>query len=254
MNPVSLGTLIRRVRQRCGLEGATAAVTDYEITDHLNVSLANELYDLIRQAVGDNYYRKTYQIATASSVQSYDLPADFLSLISADAWLAPPTAPGSTSLKINLRRYMEFERNMYQQILLGWTPGATALYTLSAQQITFQPTPTTSAAAITLNYVPVSPQIGGGPQTPAPNADGTWQPCNYTDTWDDVNGWSELAVLDAAEKVCLKYNRLDMVAAMQQRRAALALKIRGVINLRHAGEPDRMQQPMMRNYGDGWLE
>jgi hypothetical protein len=253
VNPVSLGTLIQRVRQRYGGEGGTQQITDWEITDLLNVSLANELYDLVRQAVGDQYYRRSYNLTMQQSVQSYDLPADFLTLLSVDIWLSPPTTPGAVALKINARRYMEYERNYYQQILLGWSAGATALYTLSGSQITFQPTPV-SAVAVTLNYVPVSPQLGGGQNTSGNLPVGIAQPNNYSDVWDDINGWSELAVLDAAAKCCLKLNRLDMVQAFQQRNMWLSKKIQGLIQLRHAGEPERTSMPWSPQWGDGWTE
>lgn len=248
MNPVTLATLITRVRQRYGGEGATQTITDLEISDHLNVSLANELYDLVRQSVGDQYYRRTYQFTTQQSVNSYDLPADFLALVSVDVWLTQPTVPGANALKINARRYMEYERNYYQQILLGWSAGASALYTLNAQQITFQPTPV-SAVYIGINYVPVSPQLGGGADPTDPS-----KPASPHDTWDDVNGWSEIAVLDAAAKCCLKLGRLDMVQALQLRNQMMAKKIAGLIQLRHEGEPERVNMPYQPAWGDGWRE
>lgn len=253
MNPVTLKTLITRVRQRVGMEGATKSVTDLEITDNLNVSLALHLYDLIRMAVQDNYYRKPYVVSMQPNVAQYDLPSDFLTLTSVDVWLVTPTQPGALTYRINARRYMEYERNYYQQILLGWSAGATALYSLTGNCITMQPTPT-QAVTLQLNYVPTSPQIGGGPNTTQnldPNGNPT-QPNNYTDTWDDVNGWSEVAVLDSAAKVCLKLNRLDMVGILDQRRDALKHDIRSLIALRHAGEPERVQYPQQRSWGDGW--
>ena len=246
-SPVTLGTLITRVRQRIGIEGA-GTITDWEITDCLNVSLANKLYDVVRQAVGDQYYRKQYIITTLAQVQAYDLPGDFLNLISVDVWLQPPSAPMSTNLKINARRYMEYERNYYLNILLGWSEGCTCLYTLSANQIMFQPTPITSAT-IGLNYVPVSPQLGGGQSTVTPGT-----PNNYTDTWDDVNGWAEIAILDAAAKCALKLNRFDSVAALEQRGAGMRVDIQNLIQLRHAGEPERAQMPWIQGFGDGWRE
>jgi hypothetical protein len=244
-SPVTLGTLITRVRQRIGIEGAQT-ISDWEITDCLNVSLANELYDLVRQSVGDNYYRRSYQITTQQNVNAYDLPGDFLSLISVDVWLSAPTA---LAIKINARRYMEYERNYYQQILLGWSAGATCLYALTGQQITFQPTPIT-AVYVALNYVPVSPQLGGGMLPGSSPA----VPNSYTDTWDDINGWSEIAILDAAAKCALKLNRLDIASALQQRNLMMSKKIQGLIALRQAGEPERAQMPWTAAWGDGWRE
>jgi hypothetical protein len=243
-SPVTLQTLITRVRQRIGIEGAQT-ISDWEITDCLNTSLASELYDTVRQAVDEQYYRRWYQITTLQGVQAYDLPADFLTLISVDVWLSAPTA---TAIKINARRYMEYERNYYQQILLGWSAGATCLYSVNGPQIVLQPTPIT-AVYVALNYVPVSPQLGGGillgssPQVPN----------SYTDTYDDINAWSEIAVLDAAAKCALKLNRLDMVAACEARVDRMMKKIQGLISLRNA-EPARAQMPWTAAWGDGWRE
>lgn len=248
MNPVSLQTLITRVRQRLNAEGAVRQITDWEITDCLNVSWATELYDLVRQSVGDQYFRKTYSISTITGTQAYDLPGDFLALISVDVWLASPGTPGATQLKVNARRYMEYERNLYQQILIGWSVGATCLYSLTGQQITFQPTPVTTLY-LQLNYVPVSPQMGGGP-----DPTGT-VPMRYGDVLDDIDGWAEVAVLDAAKKCAMKLKQFDLIQAINVERADLRKRILGLTQLRHAGEPERANFPQSRGgWGDGYLE
>jgi hypothetical protein len=263
-SPVPLFQLIQRVRQRYGGEGATGNITDWEITDCINVSWATELYDVVRASVGDKYYEAPFVIQLQSSVAQYDLPADFLALLSLDVWLGTPGTPGSSQLKINGMRYMEYERNMYQQILVGWNQGATVLYTLiGSSSIRFQPTPT-QALYVQLNYVPVAPRLGGGPNmspatlstltTPYYPAGVPQQPQNYNDVFDDINGWAEVVVLDAARKCCLKLNRLDMVQALAAERDALRKRIESVVPLRHAGEPERVNFPQARLFGDGWLE
>lgn len=235
-NPVTLTVLITRVRQRANLEGATAFITDAEITDHLNVSLANELYDLIRQSVGDMYYRKTVTFLTTSQTSVYSLSSvgasDLVSLLSVDAYLGPNIV--ATAPKLNARRYMEEERNLHVSLPLGWAQGQWILYSLTGTSITFQPIPD-SAYAIGLNYVPTSPQLVSG-----------------SDTWDDINGWSELAVLDAASKCLLKANRLELAQYCDLRRAALKQEIRAVITMRNAMEPERTHMYGSRQYGDGW--
>lgn len=253
---VTLGTLITRTRQRWNGEGDNS-VTDWEIADSLNTSLAVEFYDVVRQAVGDNYFRNPYIITMQQGIQSYDLPSDHLSLMSVDVWTSPIGtvipygSPGSTMLKINARRYMEYERNYYQQILLGWSVGATVLYSLTGPQITFQPTPV-QAFAVQLNYVPVFRHLGGGQLML--NGVPQGRPANYNDTLDDINGWAELGVLDAAAKCALKKRQYDAVAAFGGRLALMRQKVASVISLRHAGEPERPNMPFARGMGDGWLE
>jgi hypothetical protein len=242
MNPVTLQVLLTRTRQRCNIEGNTLGVTDLELTDSLNSSLALEVYDLMRLAVGENYFRKPapYVFTTGNNVMAYDLPGDFLSLYSIDVYLAGTTPQGSW--KINARRYTENERNLYQGVPLGWYTGATVLYSMNASQIIFQQ-PALNGWMVALNYVPVAPKLGAGPNTTTnldPNGNPT-QPINYGDTWDDVNGWSEIAVLDAARKACLKLNRLDMVAVLSGEKERLKAQVKSLLPLRNAGEPLRPQ-------------
>ena len=252
-NPVTLGTLITRVRQRCNIEGNLQGITDWEITDSLNVSLANELYDLLRQSVGDQYFRKQFLITTKLQQNTYDLPADFLTLISVDVWTQPPATPGSTAYKINARRYMEYERNFWNNIQLGWTMGCTAVYTLNGSSIVFQPTPTQSFS-VAMNYVPVSPQLGGPKNVGGSVPAGQAQPSNYLDTWDDVNGWSEIAVLDAAAKCATKLKQYDLVSVCEARRAELYKRFSALAALRHTGEPERAQMPWTGQWNGGWTE
>ena len=265
-SPVMLGTLITRGRQRTNTEGDLFGVTDYEWTDNLNGSLATEVYDLCRQAVGENYFRKPYTFATKNTATAYDLPADFLSLLSIDIYLAGQQ-PGST-WKINARRYTEAERNLYQGVPLGWYTGAMVMYSTTGQQITFQQ-PSIQGWQVQLNYVPTSPKLGGGqnlngPTTPVitngslTSGGVAMQPCNYTDTWDDINGWSEIAVLDASRKCALKKNRLDLLQVLAMEKERLKAQVKSLLPLRNAGEPLRPQVfgrssgQGMGGVGGGW--
>lgn len=261
-SPVALGVLISRVRQRINVEG-DAGLTDWEIADSLNVSLATEVYDLCRQAVGENYYRRPYTFQTGNSVSAYDLPGDFLSLLSIDIYLAGQTIQGAW--KINARRYLESERNLYQGVPLGWYTGAMVMYSTTGQQITFQQ-PAIAGWEVALNYVPTAPKLGGGPNMSAPLLPATpaWpqgvptQPCSYTDTWDDINSWGEIAVLDAARKAALKRNRLDMVQMLAAEKERLKAQVKSLLPLRNAGEPLRPQVfgrstgQGLGGWGGGW--
>ena len=252
-SPVALGTLITRSKQRLNIEG-DAGITDWEHTDNLNGSLATEVYDLCRQAVAENYFRKPYTFTTGNGVYAYDLPGDFLSLISIDVYLAGTTPNGAW--KINARRYNEEERNINQGVPLGWYPGAMVLYSTTDGQITFQQ-PAISGWTVQLNYVKTAPKLGGGPNMSAPLLPPTpaWpqgvptQPCNYTDTWDDINGWSEIAVLDNARKCALKRNRLDMVQVLAMEKERLKAQVKSLLPLRNAGEPLR---PQIFGRSSGW--
>jgi hypothetical protein len=261
-SPVTLGELITTCRQRWNGEG-DQGVTDWELTRALNKSLATEVYDLCRQAVAENYYRKPYTFATGNNVSAYDLPGDFLSLISMDIYLAGQTVQGAW--KINARRYLESERNIYQGVPLGWYTGAMVYYSTTANQITFQQ-PSITGWNVQVNYVPVAPKLGGGPNLTGtllppsgeyPNGTPI-APCNYTDTWDDINGWSEIAVLDAARKAAYKKNRLDLAQVLFGEKERLKAQCKSLLPLRNAGEPLRPQVfgrssgQGMNGWGGGW--
>jgi hypothetical protein len=255
VHTVLLGTLITRVRQRYGGELApgasmlTANITDWEITDCINVSWKTELYDVVRASVGDKYYESAYVLQLNNGTQIYDIPRDHLATLSIDVWLGVPTLPGSNQLKINGMRSMEYERNLYNTVTLGWGPGCTFLYTLQANTIKFQPTPV-QALYVQMNYIPVPPDLGGGQLVVNGVPQGV--PCNYDDPFDDINGWAEVVVLDAARKCCLKLNRLDMVAALTTERDDLRKRIQSVVPLRHAGEPERANFPQQGAWGGGY--
>lgn len=229
---VQLQTLITRVRQRANIEGANAFITDAEITDCLNQSYANEVYDLLRQFVGEQYLTRPlpYTFLTQPNVSSYPQPADLLSLTGVDIWLGG-NAP------ISGRRYSISERNKYRAFPFGWNYGSPVGYTLQGPNINFLSVPT-AAFQVDLYYVPVFKAL-----------------VELTDTLDDVNGWSEIAVLDAAIKCLIKEGSLDMANFLEGRKAALVQKVKSAGPNRHANEPEQVNQIAFRSeWGDGWLD
>lgn len=234
-NPVTLTTLITRVRQRANVEGFTLSIPDTEITDALNVSLANEVYNLVRQAVGDKYYEKNITFTTSNGTNIYSLSSigasDLVALVSVDAYLSANVTAAAP--RLNCRRYMEEERNLYVSLPLGWSIGQWILYSLQGANLRFQPIPD-SAYAIGVNYVPTSPVLVAG-----------------GDTWDDINGWSELAVLDVAALCLAKAKQFEAAAYFDGRRAALKEQIKAQIPMRNT-EPERTHQFGRLQYGDGW--
>jgi hypothetical protein len=234
-SPVTLTTLQTRVQQRCNFEGATGFVSLAEITDCLNGSIATEVYDLIRADVSDEYYRKTVTFLTTSGTNVYTLAGigatDFLTLRSVDAFLGANIS--ATAPKLNCRRYLDEERNLYVSLPLGWAYGQWILYSLTGQSITFQPIPD-SAYAIGINYVPVPTAL-----------------VNPGDTFDDINGWSEIAVLDAASKCLAKAKQFEAAQYYDARRIAMKQEIRALISLRNS-EPERTHAFGRQQWGDGW--
>src|ERR1039458_7576738 len=112
---VTAQQLILRDRQRTNLENATTFIPDSEILDCLNGSLANEVYDLLRQSVGDNYYRQKFTFHTSQGVYNYLLPSDLLTDISVDVWFGG-------QFPYSARRYAEADRNVLRGVPFGWGP------------------------------------------------------------------------------------------------------------------------------------
>lgn len=212
---VSLTTLLTRVRQRADIENATARFTDAEITDHINEAIA-EFYDVVRASWGEDYFRSSFPITTVSGQLVYSLPADFLSLISVDVML------GSLAVASG-RPFMENERNWLRSFPTAlWIVGDRFYYRLAASNITLQTAP--SGYSISLNYIPTPPKLATG-----------------GDTVDGIAGWEEYVVLDAAIKCMLKDQDMEMVAALEQRKAGIKARIDTMATERDAGQTSRVQ-------------
>lgn len=237
-NYVTLQTLTNRVLQRANLEGSLDATnaglkfcTQNEVTDLVNSSLANEVYDLLRESVGDNYFRKTFTFTTTEATTFYTIPSDLLTIISVDVWLGG-------QYPVCAKRYQEGQRNILRAFPFGWNYTYPVYYQLQGSGpsggINFLAAPN-AGFRIDLNYCPTCPQL-----------------VNLTDTWDDINGWSEIAVLDAASKLCIKDGQLDVAQYLDARKGALVAKVRAMGPQRHAGEPEAVNIIENRpNWGDG---
>lgn len=226
MNNVTLTNLILQTRQRCDIENATARFTDAEITNYLNDSYA-EFYDLVREAYGADYYMATTTpVNTVPGTELYSIPADFLAVNTVDIQLAP-------NIRISGRRYSQADRNHLRNLPLSpiaWTRFTPVWYRLKGQNISFLPIPA-GAYTFTIDYVPTPTRMT------APSS-----------TIDDVNGWSEYIVLDAAAKCMRKDQDFEMVQSLESAKAGLAERIRKMAPERDQGLPSKVQ---ILAYGDG---
>ena len=86
---MSLLELRNAVRQRADIVNSTQFYTDEELNSYINQS-AFELYDLLIQKYGDNYYVKTpaYDFFTDGTSEFYPLPSDFYKLLGVDLFLS----------------------------------------------------------------------------------------------------------------------------------------------------------------------
>jgi hypothetical protein len=192
---VTLEQVLVRVRQKANVENVTQFVTEAELTDMTNQSLA-EWYDMIRLTTfGGQYYRSTYAITTVGTQGTYALPTDFLNLLSVDCFLTPGAS--TTSMVRSARPYQEEQRNMFRYWPVGgWLVSNPIFYQLQGPNISFIPTPQ-SAFQVNLNYTPTAPVL-----------------VSATDSFDSINGLDEWIVIDVAIKVLQKGNKSERIAQL----------------------------------------
>jgi hypothetical protein len=222
----SLGTLRVNVRNRTNTE-TSEFVTDDEINAYINAS-AQELYDILVQKYGDNYYTVTpYEFATDGSNDYFDLPVDFFKLLGVDLKIA--LGPNAY---VTLRPFTFAERNKYA------TPNVQTLYGLRTNlryrvhgtKLWLVPRPSVGQY-IRMHYIPRMP----------------WMVAD-TDVLDGVSGWEEYVVVDASIKVLTK-EESDVSVFMAQK-TALLQRIESAAENRDAGSPATVADVV--GVGAGW--
>jgi hypothetical protein len=225
---VSLSSLRTQARQRADFEASptsTSFVPDAELNGYINNSLA-ELYDLLLEANGDEYYAVSgTPFNTVSGIEGYSLPADFYKLVGIDASVG--------GFKETLRQFPFGERNRYANLAApGWYRGARLYYRLRKEQVIFMPVPD-GAYAITILYVPNCPILV---------ADG--------DVFNFHGGWEEYVIADAAIKMQVKEETDTTV--LQLAKQGLIARIRAAAPDRDAGAP-QVVTDATRGAEDDWL-
>lgn len=185
-------------------------VTDPEITNYINASIG-ELYDVIIQHYGEDYYVSTDTINVTANTSSYALPSDFYKLLGADLVL-------DSNRSVTLKRFNFNERNK-STVLQDRTPYRYR-YHLVGDNIEFRPTPN-SGDTVKLWYIPL--------------------PVELSDDADEVkgfSGWEEYIIIDAAIK-CLQKEESDVGVLFGQKQAMLQ-RIETAAENRTVAEPSRI--------------
>jgi hypothetical protein len=225
--PVSLGILSERVLQRSNLEGASAFIKPYELTDLINGSLAEWVDEVRATTWNGTYTRALHAITTSSGVASYPLPGDFLTLLSVDIAIGG-------GIVSSAHPYQEEQRNAFRNMPLaaGWGFSAPIYYQIQGTDISFIPAPQ-GAYSVTVNYVPTAPVLSD------PN-----------DTIDSINGWEEFIVLDAAIKCLLKAGEAETIPSLTQRLEQQRHRIRSMAPRRDQYGAERVH--VIENAGSDW--
>ena len=173
---------------------ASSFITETELTRLVNGKV-KELYDLLLEARGCEYYATEATIAIAAGTPRYDLPANFYQLSSVTLeWtdldfelLFPVTA--------------NRQRTPYQTWRL-WSRYEPKAFRLRASQLEFLPTPTGDVTC-RIQYAPTFTEL---------SADG--------DTFDFINGWEKMVTLGVAieMRAIEKRTANDLMGMYQEQR------------------------------------
>lgn len=225
---VDLKTLKERTLQRANLEGADDFITPQELTDLINGSIALWVDEVRGTTWNGTYNRSSYTFSTTNNTQTYDLPSDFLSLISVDVYITPGS-PVVTAVA-----YQEEQRNLFKNnpVMFGWGFAHPVYYQLQGKKISFIPIPLGSYQ-VQLNYVPTAPTLS------APK-----------DSIDSINGWDEFIVLDAAIKCLIKDGDMEMVPILEQRLAQQRERIRAMAARRDQQTAEHVHVIANRGFSD----
>jgi hypothetical protein len=226
---MSLGQLRLLAKQKADRVNSNF-VTLPEWNTYINQSYF-ELYDLLVQKYGNDYYVQSFTFTTDGS-QSYALPDGvnndaalaFYKLLGIDA------AVGTGWL--TLKKYEFIERNsyVYPQITTNLLGIAGMRYRLVGTSLQFIPTPA-GGQTIQVWYVPRLTAM-----------------LRDTDTCDGVSGWTEYIAVDAAIKA-LQKEESDVSILMVQKQALIA-RIEAAAENRDAGEPERISD--FRGTAQNW--
>lgn len=221
---LTLTQLQTAIRQRCNFENSQF-VTDTELTSYINQSYF-ELYDLIVQKYGDNYYVQTPYVFTTDGVtQFYPLPSDFYKLLGVDLALS-----NTVDSFVTIRPFNFSDRNRYAVPNFQSFYGVTNLrYRLNNNSLWLTPIPAANQT-IRIFYVPEMTTLVSG-----------------TDTVDGISGWTEYIIVDGCIK-CLEKEESDVSVFMAQKQA-LIQRIEAAAENRDAANPMTVSDTQ---YSDFW--
>lgn len=207
---ITLGELKTQARQRADMT-ESSFVEDAELTSYINNSIA-ELYDLLIQSYGSDYYISQYDFTTVSGQKAYDLPSDFYKLRGVDANYG-------TNNPTTLDQFNFNERNRFTEVLQWNIDGLYQIrYRLRGSQLLFSSDPDRNVA-ITLWYIPLATKL-----------------VDDADTMDDLNAYSEYVIVDAAIKMMQKEE--SDVSVLMLQKEALKQRIESASQNRDAGSSE----------------
>lgn len=217
---VTLQNLIDRIRQRSNQE-TSGFVTDAEITTLVNV-YKRELDDLLVRSYGEEYFATSTTFSATNGTKNYSLSAltsgTFYKMLGLD--MADTSSP--TGYR-DVKPYNFHDRNrpsvLSGQLVVSQANGDVR-YHIIGNNLTLSPAPT---GTITMQLWWIQSQTAMSATT---------------DSFDDINGWSEVIVLDAS--IAIKDKEESDTGVLQADRARIVERISQMALKRDAGEPKTM--------------
>lgn len=203
-------------------------LTDTEWNNNINASL-QELYDVLTQKYGNDYFYSTQTITTDGVSDNFALSSNFYKLLGVDLQITSGTNPQ----RVTLRSFTFSERNRYAIPNFQTWFGVTNLrYRLRAGTLWFIPLPAANQT-ILVHYVPQLTTLVNDSDTLPAAIDGM--------------GWEEYIVIDAAIKA-LQKEESDVSVLMAQK-VAIEKRIEAAAENRDAGAPATISDTQWSNYG-----
>lgn len=230
---VSLQYLREMAKQRADRVNSEF-VTEAEWNSYINGSY-KELYDLLIQKYGDDYYvASTYTWTTDGSSVLYPLPADFYKNLLVEVALNP----ADNNSWITLRTFQRIQQNLWNYPNVYTFYGITNLrYRIDGNYLHIVPI-STAGQTLRMWYAPRPTKLVAD-----------------TQLVDGVSGWEEYIIIDAARK-CLAKEESDTTWLLNEK-MALINRIESAAENRNASDPERVSDSRMRNFawsddGSGW--
>jgi hypothetical protein len=209
--------------------GSTTFISDSELTRLVNGKI-RELYDLLVEAHGSDYYANEAVINIVAGTSRYDLPTDFYELASVTLeW-------GAQDFEIVFPIGSVRERNLYQNWMgasQNWSRNSKKGYRLRASQLEFLPEPRTDVAC-RIQYVPVFADL-----------------VSDSDTFDGINGWEKMVALGVAIEMLAIDKRTSAQLANQY--AEQLARIETMKTERDAEAPKEIVDERRLRLRNGWI-
>lgn len=209
---VTLQQLSDRIRQRADEENSQFVSTT-ELTNVINVYRA-ELVDKLVKAYGEEYFQQSATFAVTSATSNYSLSVvttgTFYKLEGLDE------IGGPTGWR-NVKPYQFADRNNATPNPYFDDINSRYRYRIQGGYLSFKPSPTASTT-MQIHWTPIQTALS-----------------LTTDTFDDVNGWSEFIVISGA--IYCKDKSEQDTSVLQGDRARIEQRISAMAPARDTGEP-----------------